>query len=165
MKKVLIAVFCISLGAFTAHAQDKGKTPPPAADAAKVAPVAPAVDPDAGEFKFEDKDETHDFGEVPEGPLAEYDFKFKNTGKKPITIKNARGSCGCTVPTWPHEPILPKKSAVIHVTYNTDHRPGPISKEVIIESDAKQQPMILHIRGSVKPKPADAKPAETKAKN
>jgi hypothetical protein len=159
MKKVLITIFCISLSAVAVKAQQKTTdgTKPPVATTAT--PAAKQADPDAGEFKFKDKDDTHDYGEVPEGPDAEYDFKFKNTGKKPINITNARGSCGCTVPTWPHEPILPGKEGVIHVTYHSNGRPGPISKEVTIESDAKQQPMVLHIRGTVKPKPVENKPA------
>ena len=154
MKKVFIAILCLSVSAFAANAQDKKATPatpPPAA------PAAPAVDPDAGSFKFEE--ETHDFGEVPEGPLAEYDFEFKNTGKKPIVISDAHGSCGCTVPTWPHEPIMPHKKAKIHVAYTTNNRPGQINKDVIITSNAQQSTMRLHITGNVKQKPAA--PAES----
>ena len=152
MKKVFITLFCLSLGTVAVKAQDKKAPVAPPAPAA--APAAPQKDPDAGVFKFMDKDDTHDFGTVPEGPQAEYDFEFKNTGKKPIIISEAHGSCGCTVPKWPKEPILPKKKGVIHVTYNTDHRSGPISKEVFITSDAQQNPMTLHIRGTVTPKAA-----------
>ena len=164
MKKVFITLLCLSISAAAANAQDKkNATPAPApTPAPAAAPQAPAPDPDAGEFKFKEGD-THDFGEVPEGPLAEYDFEFKNTGKKPILIQDAHGSCGCTVPTWPHEPILPKEKAVIHVAYTTNGRPGPIMKEVTINSNAKQQPMVLHIRGTVKPKPAAPTPAPTPA--
>ena len=164
MKKVFITLLCLSISAAAANAQDKkNATPAPApTPAPAAAPQAPAPDPDAGEFKFKEGD-THDFGEVPEGPLAEYDFEFKNTGKQPILIQDAHGSCGCTVPTWPHEPILPKEKAVIHVAYTTNGRPGPIMKEVTINSNAKQQPMVLHIRGTVKPKPAAPTPAPTPA--
>ena len=155
MKKVVIALFALSLITVAAKAQDQ-KAPVPSPTPA----AAPAPDPNAGVFKFKDKDNTHDYGEVPEGPTAEYDFEFTNTGKKPITISEAHGSCGCTVPKWPHEPIPPKGKGVIHVTYNTDHRPGPITKEVTITSDAMEKATILHIRGTVKPKPQETKPAE-----
>jgi hypothetical protein len=149
MKRVFIPLLCLTLCGTASFAQEHktvATPPPPAAQ-------APSVDPDAGKFKF--KEETHDYGEVPEGPTAEYDFEFKNVGKKPIVISEAHGSCGCTVPQWPHEPILPGKKAKIHVTYNTAGRPGPISKEVTINSDAQQKPMVLHIRGTVKPKPVE----------
>lgn len=145
-----------------ARAQDvKPSAPtPPSAPAVKMPPPPPPpppqenkVNPNAGSFKF--AEETHDFGEVPEGPLAETDFEFKNTGKEPITIQEAHGSCGCTVPKWPQEPIMPGKKGVIHVAYTTKGRPGPINKMVTINSNAQQSPMVLHIKGNVKPKPAD----------
>ena len=158
MKKVFIAILCLTISAAAANAQDK-KAPAPAPNPAPAQVAPPAPDPDAGEFKF--KEETHDYGEVPEGPLAEYDFEFKNVGKKPIVINDAHGSCGCTVPTWPREPILPKQKGVIHVSYTTNGRQGPIMKDVTINSNAKQQPMVLHIRGTVKPKPAAPAPAPT----
>jgi hypothetical protein len=150
MKKVIIPIVALFLSA-SVHAQSQqSNTPPPP-------PPAPTVDPNAGKFSF--KSDTYDFGEVPEGPKAECDFEFKNVGKKPIIISEAHGSCGCTVPEWPKEPILPGKKGKIHIVYNTDHRPGPISKEVTINSNAQQSPMVLHIRGTVKPKPAEAKEA------
>jgi len=165
MKKVLISLLCLAISATAVNAQDNKMAPQDPANGA-VAPhhppvpppqAAPAqVDPKAGKFKFEE--ETHDFGEVPEGPLAETDFEFKNTGKSPIIITEAHGSCGCTVPTWPHDPILPKHKGIIHVTYNTNGRVGMINKDVYITSNAQQSPMKLHITGTVKPKPVEAKP-------
>ena len=165
MKKVFLTLLCLSAGVVAVNAQANNPVPPQNASSAVPAPnpqaaqqqpaTAPAPDPDAGEFKFKEKDNTHDFGEVPEGPLAETDFEFKNVGKKPIVITEAHGSCGCTVPSWPHEPILPGKKGVIHVSYTTQGRQGMIMKEVTINSNAKNSPTILHIRGTVKPKPVD----------
>lgn len=164
MKRIFIAFAIVASTAVAATAQDTkassqpALSAPPAKSQQALLPTAPPppvqqVNPNAGKFKFEE--ETHDFGEVPEGPLAEYDFEFKNVGKEPIVIQEAHGSCGCTVPKWPTEPILPGKKGVIHVAYNSAGRPGPISKEVTINSNAQQSPMVLHIRGSVKPKPAE----------
>lgn len=154
MKKIMLSLLCLTVWTAAVHAQDKSKpippTPPPP-------PAQTSVDPDAGKFKF--KEETHDYGDVPEGPKAECDFEFKNVGKKPIVISEAHGSCGCTVPEWPKEPILPGKKGKIHVIYNTEHRPGPISKDVTINSNAQQSPMVLHIKGNVKPKPTETTPA------
>jgi len=162
MKKVILSVFCLSIYFVSAQAQDNKTKPAPVKAAAEqqapAAAAAPAVDPDAGIFKF--KEETHDYGEVPEGPLAETDFEFKNVGKKPIIISEAHGSCGCTVPSVPKDPILPKHKGVIHVTYNTNGRVGMISKDVIITSNAQQNPMKLHITGNVKAKPAETKPEQ-----
>lgn len=146
MKKLFIALVCLSVCG-TAVAQDKQ------------AKAATTVNENAGKFKF--KEETHDFGEVPEGPSAETDFVFTNVGKEPIVISSAHGSCGCTVPQWPKEPIMPGKKAKIHVTYNTSGRPGAIQKDVYINSNAQQSPMVLHIKGVVIPKAATADKAAT----
>jgi len=163
MKKIFVTLFCLSLSTAALYAQDTKNAPAPNPNNAaqpqqQATPAAPAApDPNAGSFKF--KEETHDFGTVPEGPLAEYDFEFKNEGKSPIVITEAHGSCGCTVPSWPHEPILPKKKGVIHVAYTTNGRQGMINKDVIITSNAQQSPMRLHITGNVTPKPAAPAPA------
>src|SRR4051812_2994080 len=101
MKKVIITLACLALTTGALKAQDKKAVT--ATTTAQPSPAMPAPNPNAGIFKFEE--ETHDFGTVPEGPTAEYDFEFKNVGKEPIVITEAHGSCGCTVPTWPHEPI------------------------------------------------------------
>lgn len=157
MKKMILTLSCLSLMTIAAKAQaqvEKAQT------VAMPAPTTPPVNEKAGKFKF--NEETHDFGTVPEGPLAECDFEFKNVGKEPITITDAHGSCGCTVPTWPHEPILPKHSAKIHVAYTTNGRQGMINKDVIINSNAQQSPMRLHITGNVTPKPAAAPGTEVK---
>lgn len=168
MKKVLIAFFCLSLTAGGAYAQEKtnanakkSKKEQKAEDKKKAEEEKKAIEAagDKGIFKFMAKDNTHDYGEVPEGPTAEYDFEFKNIGKSPIIITEAHGSCGCTVPQWPHEPIAPKKTAKIHVTYNTQGRPGPIMKDVYITSNASEPSTVLHIRGTVKPKAAENAPA------
>lgn len=156
MKKVIFGLLCLSISA-AVSAQD-GKTnapaaPQPAAQTPPPPPAPPKANPNAGKFKF--TEETHDFGEIPEGPVAEYDFEFKNVGKEPIVIQEAHGSCGCTVPKWPQEPILPGKKGVIHVAYNSAGRPGPINKDVTINSNAQQSPLVLHIKGTVKPKPAE----------
>lgn len=135
MKKLVFVMLSIALSS-AAFAQDQ-----------KATATTEKADKNAGIFKF--KEETHDFGEVKEGPAAECDFVFKNTGKSPIVISNAHGTCGCTIPSWPKEPIMPGKSGTIHVSYNTSGRVGPIVKDVVITSNAQQSPMMLHIKGTV----------------
>jgi len=151
MKKAIIMLLCVTMTTVAANGQEKKTITSQGIPSSTE--TSPSQAPDVGKFKF--KEETHDYGEVPEGPLAEYDFEFVNVGKKPITITEAHGSCGCTVPKWPTEPILPGKEGKIHVSYNTNGRQGAIQKDVTITSTAQQQPMVLHIRGFVKPKPAD----------
>ena len=131
MKQFFIAFACLALTATAANAQSKTTT-------------------EKQGLVF--TEETHDFGEVPEGPAAEHDFVFVNKGKEPVIITNATSSCGCTVPSWPKEPILPGKSSTIHVSYTTAGKPGAIQKDVFVRTNQQPTPVVLHIRGTVKPK-------------
>ncbi|HAW51444.1 MAG TPA: hypothetical protein DCX54_03805 [Flavobacteriales bacterium] len=102
--------------------------------------------PNAPEITFET--EVIDYGNIEKGADGVREFKFTNTGKSPLIISNARGSCGCTVPTWPKEPIKPGESNVIKVKYDTN-RPGPINKSVTITSNAKTATKVLRIKGNI----------------
>ncbi|HOZ81752.1 MAG TPA: DUF1573 domain-containing protein [Bacteroidia bacterium] len=110
---------------------------------------APAANPNAPDISFES--ETHDFGTIPYSGNGTYEFKFTNTGKEPLVISNAKGSCGCTVPSWPKEPILKGHSGVISVHYDTK-RPGPFTKTVTVSSNGKTAEKVLTIKGNVETK-------------
>ena len=106
------------------------------------------------EIAFE-KD-VHDFGKLKQYGNASCEFVFKNTGNSPLIISNARGSCGCTVPTWPREPIAPGATAVIKVKYDSK-RIGPINKSVTITSNASNTPTkVIRITGNISAAPKDA---------
>lgn len=95
----------------------------------------------------------HDYGEIFVGGDGSSNFVFTNTGNEPLILSRPRSSCGCTVPTWPRQPILPGESDSITVTYNTA-RAGRINKSVIIMSNAKQNSSVaLRITGNVVKKP------------
>ncbi|HOY40398.1 MAG TPA: DUF1573 domain-containing protein [Chitinophagales bacterium] len=89
-----------------------------------------------------------DYGTIKQDADGNRTFKFKNTGTTPIIISEAHGSCGCTVPTYPKEPIMPNQTAEIKVHYDT-HRVGPFSKSVTVNSNAKNSPVVLKISGTV----------------
>lgn len=108
--------------------------------------------------KIEFEKETHDYGTVKYGGDGSCTFKFKNTGTAPLIISNAKGSCGCTVPSYPKEPIAPGASSTITVKYDTK-RPGPINKTVTITSNAVNEPTkVIRIKGEVEPQPAGEAP-------
>ena len=99
---------------------------------------------------FETKE--HDFGTFEQDGNGTYLFLFTNTGKEPLVISDAHGSCGCTVPRWPHHPIAPGKMDTIKVTYDT-HRVGVFVKTVTLTSNGKESPLVLTIKGKVTAKP------------
>jgi hypothetical protein len=88
-------------------------------------------------FKFLVADNTHDYGTIPEGPNAVYEFQFVNVGNAPLLISNAQASCGCTSPEFPKSPILPGKKGKITVTYTTKGHPGNFAKSVYLSSNAQ----------------------------
>lgn len=105
--------------------------------------------------------EVHDYGNIKQGGNGVYEFKFKNTGKEPLIITSAHGSCGCTVPEWPKQPIKPGETSVIKVSYDTK-RVGPINKTVTINSNAKTSAVkVLRITGNIEAAPEDASPVRT----
>ncbi len=90
-----------------------------------------------------------DYGTIERGadPLRTVDFT--NTGTEPLVIKNARGSCGCTVPTWPKEPVMPGETATIEIRYDTK-RVGNISKTVKVTTNEKDDNVhVIRVKGKI----------------
>ena len=91
----------------------------------------------------------HNFGEIPQGELVSYQFTFTNTGEVDLIISNAKGSCGCTVPKWPKEPIAAGEEGQINVTFNSNGREGKQQKIVTLVSNAIPNTTVLTITGNV----------------
>jgi hypothetical protein len=117
-------------------------------------------DPNQAAFSFEK--EEHNFGNITQGESVTYEFKFTNTGNEPLIISKAEGSCGCTVPVFPKEPILKNQTGIIKVTFNSTGKFGIQDKTVTLTSNAKQNPMVLHIKGNVDKAAEPATGAEKK---
>jgi cyclophilin family peptidyl-prolyl cis-trans isomerase len=95
--------------------------------------------------------ETHDYGIIKYNADPYCVFEFKNTGNEALLITEARGSCGCTVPEWPKEPIAPGATGMLKVTYDTK-RVGSFQKSVTITSNAVNDPVkVVNIKGEVLP--------------
>lgn len=95
------------------------------------------------------QEEFHDFGEVPEGEVVEHTFTFTNEGDGPLIISNAAGSCGCTVPEWPRQPIAPGQQGQIKVSFNSKGRAGRQDKRVTLTTNAVPQSKVLNITSTV----------------
>lgn len=141
MKKVLLSLmllFVATAATTTVSAQDA------------------VVKQDGAQLEF--AKDVHDYGTIEYAANGVCTFKFTNTGTAPLIISNAKGSCGCTVPSWPKEPIAPGATAEISVKYDTK-RPGAINKSVTITSNAVNSPTkVIRIKGNIKPKPTSGTP-------
>lgn len=102
-----------------------------------------------GEMKFETT--RHNFGVFAQDTaIVTYDFVFTNVGKAPLIIHQANASCGCTVPEYTLEPIMPGCKGKISVTYNgKGRRPGVFRKSITVHNNGKQSPMRLYIEGEM----------------
>lgn len=144
MKKVLIALNIVSL--------------------VVVAGVSRTVAQKASGPVFSAEKMEVNFGEVEYKGDGVREFVFTNVGNEPLLITNAKGSCGCTVPEWPKEPIRPGQTGVIKIKYDTS-RSGPISKTVTITTnevngkDSDGNPIYKNhtvaVKGNVKQAPAN----------
>lgn len=113
-----------------------------------VQPTTPPV-PTGPKTKMSFTEETYDFGTVSEGDKVEHIYKFKNSGNEPLIISNAQGSCGCTVPQWPKEPIAPGKTGEIKVVFDSKGKAGKQSKTVTITANTEPATTTINITGEV----------------
>ena len=95
-------------------------------------------------------DTSHDFGTIIQDEIVSYDFAFTNNGKTPLIISGAAGSCGCTVPVYPHDPIPPGGKGTMKVTFNSASKEGPQNKTVTINTNTLRGIHMLYIHAEVK---------------
>lgn len=89
---------------------------------------------------------TIDLGEIKAGEIQELVFEFENTSSLPITILDAKGSCGCTNVSYPKEPILPGSKAVLTANYRSSTL-GSFHKSIRITSSDKKGLTLLYFKG------------------
>jgi hypothetical protein len=169
MRKVLLSLSIVLISTGVLMAQKKSTdakkvTPEAKADAVAASATAtkatPATEatpattlvPDNMTFKTD----VHDFGTIPEGPAAEFNFEFTNTGKEPIIVQRVQASCGCTTPSYSKDPVLPGKPGDIKASYNTNGRIGPFTKTITVYSNAGTK--IVTIKGTVEKAPTSSVP-------
>lgn len=94
---------------------------------------------------IEFSEEKHDFGDIAAGEKVSYAFSFKNTGSANLLINSAQGSCGCTVPSFPKEPIKPGETGLIDVIFNSEGKSGMVEKTITLVTNCKPSTKILTI--------------------
>ncbi len=143
MKKILALALLVTLGVTTSNAQETSKKLKP-----KNTKIASTKVNGAGMVFVT---ETIDYGTIAANSDGRREFVFTNNGNKPLIITNAQGSCGCTVPTYPKQPIAPGAKGVIGVQYDTKRAGQAFTKTITLTTNAVTPTKILTIKGNVLP--------------
>lgn len=142
MKKLFTLLLMVAFVSSMSIAQDGQPVSAPA----EAAPV------DGPVMTFESM--TMDYGTIEQNSDPLRSFVFTNTGNTPLQITHAKGSCGCTVPEWPKEPIMPGEMGKINVRYDTK-RVGKFVKSVTLTTNTTAGKEKLTIKGDVLKKAAE----------
>ena len=156
MKKSILFIAIMSAFVFTSCKEN-------AAEKVSEEKVAEAEtrDANAGKFPvitFAEKE--FDFGTITQGTKVEHVFKFTNTGEAPLVIVNAKSSCGCTVPSYPKEPVAPGDTAELLVKFNGSGK-NQVSKTVTITANTETGKETIKIKAFVNPKAGAAAAGKT----
>ncbi|MDP3556859.1 MAG: DUF1573 domain-containing protein [Bacteroidota bacterium] len=144
MKKTLFAVFIFSLCACSNNENDNAIN----TDIVNNSSSANGKnDSKLPEIKFEE--EEFDFGKITQGEIVSHAFSFKNTGKQNLIISGASGSCGCTVPHWPKEPIKAGEENKINVVFSSEGKSGIQEKTITIVTNCEPATRILKIKTEI----------------
>lgn len=149
----LIATSLVSCGGSDSPVNEKPEANTAAPAKEKKEPkITPAkVEEATGDAAFKFENEEWDFGTINEGDVVEHSFTFTNTGTEPLIISNAKGSCGCTVPVWPREPIAVGATGTINVKFNSKGKKNKQHKRVTLTANTTPNQTILRVKGEVTP--------------
>jgi len=105
------------------------------------------VDGKQPKFNFEMNE--YNFGTIKQGQKVKQVFKFTNSGDSDLLISDAKGSCGCTVPTYPEKPISPGGSGEIEVVFDSAGKSGDQTKTVTLYANTSPTEHVLTLKGVV----------------
>lgn len=150
MKKILtycclFSTLLVACKNETTKEQDNRVSP----DVVNISATASGQENEAKLPKFEFAESNFDFGTINSGDEITHDFKFKNTGNADLIITQAKGSCGCTQPKYPEQPIPPGEEGVISVTFRSAGIAGQVVKDITILANTTPTTKVLTISGEV----------------
>lgn len=115
--------------------------------------TAEADAPDAAAVPvFEFEKDNHEFGEIVDGEVVSYTFKFKNTGNAPLVISSASASCGCTVPEFTKDPVQPGQEGAVSVSFDSKGKSGMTSKTVTLIANTIPNTKVLTVSADIQSK-------------
>ena len=144
MKKILSALLLLTLFVGLFSCRKKGELPPEMK-------LDSELMKDTAQIEFVDS-VTYHFDTIMQDDKVNHDFRIKNVSDKNLIIARAFGSCGCTVPEYPKDPIKPGATATIKVTFNSAGKEGEQHKNVTLVCNTKVRNEMLYLTGFVKKK-------------
>lgn len=99
------------------------------------------------QIKFKETSYTYDT--IKQGDVVEYSFKFTNVGERPLAIKDVKGSCGCTIGSYPFLDIAPKEENAIKARFDSKGKVGPQFTTITVYSNANPKGDVLSLKGFV----------------
>lgn len=99
--------------------------------------------------KFEFKTLEHDFGNLIEGEVVSFSFKFKNVGGSDLIISQAKADCGCTVAKYTDTPVKPGNEGKVSITFNSNLKHGIQNKKVTLIANTQPNTKVLRIKATV----------------
>lgn len=149
MKKIaFLAAIALAFGFYSCNSQqdtnNKMRT-----DVVKNPSTASGKEEDGRLPEFEFTEEAYEFGEISQGEKVTKQFTFKNIGNADLVISDAKGSCGCTVPVYPTNPIAPGEEGVIEVVFDSNGKKGRVHNTVTLVANTVPNTKVLVIKGDV----------------
>jgi hypothetical protein len=92
-----------------------------------------------------------DFGKIKKGEVVEHVYEVTNTGKNPLIISNVQPTCGCTVPDFTKDPILPGQKGKITLKFNSANFDGVVHKSAEVYANVEKIPVELTFTADIQP--------------
>jgi hypothetical protein len=142
MNKIATLIFALSVLIATESCRKKGVNP--------LGGLTPEMLKDSSRVEFPEA--TYEFGTIQQGDTVVHLFPYKNVGDKNLIIANAFGSCGCTVPEYPRQPIAPGATDTIRVKFNSAGKEGKQNKSVTLMMNTAKRAEMIYLTGTVEVK-------------
>ncbi len=151
----LVIAFLASCGNSDSNVKDAARqsvtNPQPVSPSSSTATPAQPAAPVGPTTSITFDETTFEFGTITSGDKVEHTFTFTNTGKEPLIISNAKGSCGCTVPSWPRQPIAVGGKGEVKVVFNSKNKKGPRNQKVTLTANTDPPQSFIYLKGEVTP--------------
>lgn len=91
------------------------------------------------------------FGKIKKGEKKEHTYEITNTGENPLVISQVKPGCGCTVPEYTKEPILPGQKGKITLNFDSSAFDGLVNKQAEVYANVEKAPIVISFSADIQP--------------